>query len=82
MAAREITARGHEVAGHGYRWQYEYMLSREEEQEHIAKSIQAIQKTTGQRPVGWNSRGQSMDTRELLVADGGFIYDSDTFRYV
>ena len=55
------------------------MLSREEEQEHIAKSIQAIQKTTGQRPVGWNSRGQSMDTRELLVADGGFIYDSDTY---
>ncbi len=79
VAAREITARGHEVAGHGYRWQYEYMLSREEEREHIAKSIQAIQKTTGQRPVGWNSRGQSMNTRELLVEEGGFIYDSDTY---
>jgi peptidoglycan/xylan/chitin deacetylase (PgdA/CDA1 family) len=79
VAAREITARGHEVAGHGYRWQYEYMLSREEEQEHIAKSIQAIEKTTGQRPVGWNSRGQSVNTRELLVAEGGFIYDSDTY---
>ena len=79
VAAREITARGHEVCGHGYRWEYEHTLSREQEQEHISKAIHALRKTTGQRPVGWNSRGPGPNTRELLVAEGGFIYDSDSY---
>jgi allantoinase len=78
-AAREITARGHEACGHGYRWEYEYTLSREKEREHIAKAVEAIRRTTGQRPVGWNSRGPGPNTRELLVAEGGFIYDSDSY---
>jgi len=78
-AAREITTHGHEVCGHGYRWELEYTLTREKEREHIAKAIQAIHTTTGQRPVGWNSRGPSANTRELLVAEGGFIYDSDSY---
>ena len=79
VAAREIVARGHEVCGHGYRLEYEYALSLEKEREHIAKAIRAIEKTTGQRPVGWNSRGSGPNTRELLVAEGGFTYDSDSY---
>ena len=32
----------------------------------------------GARPLGWNSRGwPSENTRELLVQEGGFLYDSD-----
>lgn len=46
VAAREIVARGHEVAGHGYRWIPQYPMTREEEREHIARAIQAIQATT------------------------------------
>jgi peptidoglycan/xylan/chitin deacetylase (PgdA/CDA1 family) len=79
VAAREIVARGHEVCGHGYRLEYEYALSLEKEREHIAKAIRAIEKTTGQRPAGWNSRGPGPNTRELLVAEGGFTYDSDSY---
>jgi allantoinase len=79
VAAREITTQGHEVCGHGYRWEHEYKLSREKEQEHIARAVEVIRRTTGQRPVGWNSRSPGPNTRELLVAEGGFIYDSDSY---
>lgn len=78
-AAKEITARGHEACGHGYRWIPEYELSREQEREHIRNAVLAIQKITGQRPLGWNSRGPSLHTRELLIEEGGFLYDSDSY---
>jgi peptidoglycan/xylan/chitin deacetylase (PgdA/CDA1 family) len=37
-------------------------------------------RTCGQRPVGWYSKcPPSLSTRELLVEEGGFLYDSDSF---
>ena len=78
-AAREITAQGHEACGHGYRWLNAYDLSLEAETEQIRSSVEAIKSTTGERPVGWNSRGPSEHTRGLLLQEGGFIYDSDSY---
>ena len=75
--AREITARGHEPCGHGYRWAETHRMSREEEAEDMRKTVAAIEATTGERPLGWFTRyGPSVNTRELAVAEGGFIYDS------
>jgi allantoinase len=75
--ARDITARGHEPAGHGYRWEEYHKMSREAERDAIRKTVQAIRSTTGERPVGWMPRyGPSVNTRELLVEEGGFVYDS------
>ena len=79
VAAAEITAHGHEVCGHGYRWVPEYELTREQERAHIHEAVRSIRDTTGQRPLGWNSRGPSIRTRELLVEEGGFLYDSDSY---
>ena len=78
VAAREIVERGHEVAGHGYRWIAHSSLSREEEKEQIARAVGAIQAATGQRPQGWITRVPSLHTRELLV-EHGFLYDSDSY---
>jgi allantoinase len=78
VAAREIVACGHEVAGHGYRWIPHTTLDREEERRQISRAIAAIHATTGQRPLGWLSRGPSLHTRELL-AEQGFLYDSDSY---
>ena len=78
-AAREITAQGHEVSGHGYRWRPSYEMSLEEERADIRRAVEAIEEATGQRPVGWNSRAPGVHTRELLVEHGGFIYDSDSY---
>jgi|SRR6266511_1122115 len=78
-AARAITLHGHEPCCHGYRWLPLYSLSLEEEREHIRKAVAIIKNTTGERPLGWNSRGPSLYTRELLVEEGGFSYDSDGY---
>ena len=75
--AREITAQGHEPCGHGYRWAEAHLMSREEEEEDMRKTVASIEATTGERPLGWFTRyGPSVNTRELAVAEGGFIYDS------
>ena len=75
--AREITARGHEPCGHCYRWSEVHRMSREEEEADMRKTVAAIEATTGERPLGWFTRyGPSVNTRELAVAEGGFIYDS------
>lgn len=75
--AREITGRGHEPCGHGYRWTEPHRMSREEERADISRTVQSIAETTGERPVGWFTRyGPSVNTRELAAAEGGFLYDS------
>jgi peptidoglycan/xylan/chitin deacetylase (PgdA/CDA1 family) len=53
-------------------------MSREEEREHLRLAIDSFERVLGSRPVGWNCRSwPSENTRELLVEEGGFIYDSD-----
>jgi peptidoglycan/xylan/chitin deacetylase (PgdA/CDA1 family) len=80
-AARAITVRGHEPCSHGYRWEDVTLLTREEEREHIRLAIKSIEETTGQRPLGWYCRyGPSVHTRELVVEEGGFVYDSDSYN--
>ena len=75
--AREITAQGHEVCGHGYRWEEYHLKDIDAEREAIAKTVTSLERTTGQRPVGWFTRyGPSLNTRDLVVDEGGFIYDS------
>jgi peptidoglycan/xylan/chitin deacetylase (PgdA/CDA1 family) len=56
-----------------------YLLSREEERDHIRQAIEGIRSTTGERPLGWFCRAPSESTRELLIEEGGFIYDSDSY---
>jgi allantoinase len=76
----EIVRRGHEVFGHGYRWEEYYKMDRETEREAIRKAVESITRTTGQRPLGWYTRyGPSLNTRELVIEEGGFLYDSNSY---
>jgi peptidoglycan/xylan/chitin deacetylase (PgdA/CDA1 family) len=74
-AARAIVEAGHEPCGHGYRWQETYSLTEDEEFDDIQRCVSAIEATTGRRPVGWLSRSASVNTRRLIVKEGGFLYD-------
>ena len=75
--ARQIVARGHEVCGHGYRWEEHHLMSLDQERQSIDKTVESLTRTTGQRPVGWFTRyGASVNTRKLVANEGGFIYDS------
>ncbi len=78
--ARVLRTRGHDVMAHGWRWEDVSLLSREEESDHISRAVLSITATTGERPLGWHCRyGPSVNTRDLLVEEGGFLYDSDTY---
>lgn len=77
----EIVRRGHEVCGHGYRWEESYRMSREEERAALHTAVASIIATTGVRPRGWYVRyGPSVHTRELVVEEGGFAYDSNAYN--
>jgi allantoinase len=78
-AAQAMAAAGWEVASHGWRW-VDYMeMPEDEEREHVRLAIEAIERVTGQRPVGWYTGRISDNTRRLVVEAGGFLYDSDSY---
>jgi peptidoglycan/xylan/chitin deacetylase (PgdA/CDA1 family) len=78
--AVKLASRGDEAAGHGYRWSNHFEMTREQEREAIRRAILSIEETTGTRPVGWYCREMSTNTRELVVEEGGFEYDSDCYN--
>jgi peptidoglycan/xylan/chitin deacetylase (PgdA/CDA1 family) len=73
-----MNARGHDLLGHGLRWLEYSTSSRAEEEHHIREAVALYTKLTGQRPLGWNTRSYpSINTRDLVVQEGGFLYYSD-----
>lgn len=77
--ANKIVTRGDDVVGHGYRWSNHFEMTREEERASIRSAVESITQMTGSRPLGWYCREMSPNTRELLVEEGGFVYDSDNY---
>ena len=78
-AGAALAELGHEVAGHGYRWIDYREVPEEVERDHIRRTVAAIERTTGRRPVGWYTGRVSPNTRRLIVEEGGFRYDSDSY---
>jgi peptidoglycan/xylan/chitin deacetylase (PgdA/CDA1 family) len=73
-------ARGHEVSAHGWRWERHAGMEEATERAVIAATIAAIAGAAGTRPVGWHTRSaSSVNTRRLLLEEGGFLYDSDCY---
>src|SRR5437667_169526 len=53
-------------------------MDRDQERDEIRRAVESLLRTTGRRPRGWMVRSfPTVHTRELLVEDGGFLYDSD-----
>ncbi|HEX3209040.1 MAG TPA: allantoinase PuuE [Geminicoccaceae bacterium] len=80
-AAQAIVAAGHDICCHGWRWVEHFKLGEAEERHHIRRAIESLEHTVGQRPLGWYCRyGPSVNTRRLVVEEGGFLYDSDAYN--
>ena len=79
-AARAMVEAGWEVASHGWRWIDYGELSEDEERDHFRRSVEAIERVCGVRPVGWYTGRGTEATRRLVVEAGGFLYDSDCVR--
>ncbi len=78
-AGAALAELGHEVAGHGYRWIDYREVPEDVERAHIRRTVAVIARLTGRRPVGWYTGRSSPRTRRLLVEEGGFRYDSDSY---
>ena len=79
-AAAMVEAR-YDICCHGWRWWKHWLLSEEEERASICTAVASIEKTTGRRPLGWYCRyGPSVNTRRLIVEEGGFLYDCDAYN--
>ena len=78
-AARAFADSGHEVASHGWRWIDYRHVPEEVERAEIARCVETIERTTGQKPVGWYTGRISLRTRRLVAEHGGFLYDSDSY---
>ena len=77
---RALYAAGHEICSHGYRWiDYQY-VDETTEREHLRLAIAAIERVTGERPVGWYTGRTGPNTRRLVVEEGGFLYDADDYN--
>jgi allantoinase len=81
QAAAAIREAGHEVCSHGWRWIGFQNMSEAEEREQMRMAIASLQMTIGERPYGWYCRyAPSLNTRRLVVEEGGFLYDSDAYN--
>ncbi len=80
-AAAAIRTAGHEVCSHGWRWIGFANMSEGEEREQMRRAVASIERSIGERPYGWYCRyAPSLNTRRLVVEEGGFLYDSDAYN--
>ena len=79
----EVTAAfvelGHEIACHGWRWISYQTIDEATEREHMRLGLDAIERLTGTRPLGWYTGRDSPRTRRLVADDGRLVYDSDYY---
>lgn len=77
-SVQEIVKRGHELGAHTYHHEDIWKLNKDEEREVFEKTINALVKVSGQRPVAWRSpKVRCSDNTLDLLAEYGFVWHSD-----
>jgi peptidoglycan/xylan/chitin deacetylase (PgdA/CDA1 family) len=74
---REIEARGHEIAGHGYMHERPAELTLEQEIESLDRGLGALEKVVGHKITGYRVPGGDASEHSMsLLAERGIVYDS------
>ena len=68
-----------EIASHGLKWVEHKDMPRAEERAQIAEAVRLHTEVVGERPRGWYTGRCSMNTVDLVAAQGGFDYISDEY---
>ncbi len=68
-----------EIASHGLRWIDYQTISEDIERAHITEAVRLHTEVTGSRPLGWYQGRTSPNTARLVVEEGGFVYDADSY---
>ena len=79
MICDEIKKSDYEIACHGWRWIDYQNVPKSTEKKHMELAIKSIKKIFGKRPLGWYTGRCSPNTRDLVMNEGGFLYDSDSY---
>lgn len=70
-------AAGHEIAAHGWVHERVELLTRDQEQALLEQSLDALERLTGQRPVGQRTPSFGCSAHTLTLAhEAGLLYDS------
>jgi putative urate catabolism protein len=68
-----------EIASHGLKW-IDYKDTPEAgERAHLAEAIRIHTEVTGERPLGWYTGRNSVNTLKAILDEGGFLYSSDSY---
>ena len=70
---------GWEIASHGLKWIDYKDVPEAEERAHLAEAIRIHRDATGERPLGWYTGRSTVNTLNAVLADGGFLYSSDSY---
>ncbi len=70
---------GWEIASHGLKWIDYKDMPESEERAQLAEAIRIHKEATGERPLGWYTGRNSVNTLNAVLADGSFLYSSDSY---
>jgi len=77
--ANYLVEHNYDICAHGFRWiDYQY-VDENTERDHIKDCISMLTEFLGKRPEGWYTGRNSSNTRRLIIEEGGFLYDSDSY---
>jgi putative urate catabolism protein len=68
-----------EIASHGLKWIEYKDFSEDDERDHMHQAIELHTKVCGSRPLGWYTGRCSTNSQKLVMEEGGFLYDSDSY---
>ena len=74
-----IRKANYEVASHGWRWIDYQNVSKKKEKNDMKLAVKSIKKNFGAQPAGWYTGRCSVNTLDLVIDNGNFLYCSDTY---
>ena len=78
-----VAAEGHEIGVHGYFHRFVFRLTPDQFAEELERSVRAVERITGEQPLGHRAPYFSIDARTPWAFDvleaHGFRYDSSVF---
>jgi peptidoglycan/xylan/chitin deacetylase (PgdA/CDA1 family) len=76
----DAARRGYEIQCHGYRWESHAGMEEGQERALIASCVATVERLYGRRPIGWHTKSSASVNTRRLVAEAGFLYDSDAYN--
>ncbi|MDN5249670.1 MAG: allantoinase PuuE [Alphaproteobacteria bacterium] len=79
QAGKAMLDAGWEIASHGYRWINYANVDIETEREHLKKCTEIHKEILNERPLGFYQGKPSVNTRALVMEEGGYVYVNDSY---